>query len=141
MNYKIGKERQCKVRVIEVEHFIFQEGLYSQDMKCCKASNITRLKSGIYFQPKRGKGRLSRAWVGSITFFFIDNFWEGEGFYRPSLTESDSKPRLTLTKGDSLGLPSPFGRDSLGLPSLSVRDSLEKLSLLVKNRNWSGNTL
>ena len=43
-------------------------------------------ETGIYFQPKRGKGWLSQAWVGSITFFFIYNFWEGEGFIRPSLT-------------------------------------------------------
>ena len=47
----------------------------------------------------RGKVWLSRAWVGGITFFFIDNFTDSEGFPRPSRTEGDGfyRPSPSVT--------------------------------------------
>ena len=42
-----------------------------------------------------------------ITFFFIYNFWEGESFNRPSLTESEGFYRPSLTVREGLIKPSP----------------------------------
>ena len=72
----------------------------------------------------QGKVRLSRAWVGSITFFFIDNFTESEGFYILSPAEGDGIYRLSLAEGDSLEKPSLRASDGLEKPSTSVSDSL-----------------
>ena len=50
----------------------------------------------------RGKVRLSRAWVGSITFFFIDNFAEREGFYiGRGYLPGDSRQIVSYLPGDS----------------------------------------
>ena len=65
----------------------------------------------MVYTSTQGKVRLSRAWVGSITFFFIDNFTESEGFYILSPAEGDGFYRPSLT--DGLEKTSPSAGESL----------------------------